>query len=159
MINGAVAGIGLVYALYCDICFASSEAVFSTAFVRRGIPVEHGLTWLLPRLIGHARAAELLLSGRKFSAEEAERIGLVSRVVQPADLRQATLTYAEDMAVWCAPGALRAAKRQLWEAPFQTLAEANLMFKALLPGCLTSQDFREATRSFIERRPPVFRDE
>lgn len=159
MINGAVAGVGLVYALYCDICFASSQAMFSTAFVRRGIPAEHGLAWLLPRLIGQARAAELLLSGRKFTAAEAARIGLVAEVFPAEDLRQATLTYAEEMAVWCVPAALRATKRQLWEAPFQTLAEANVMFKTLLPGCLTSQDFREATNSFLERRPPRFRDE
>lgn len=159
MINGSAAGVGLVYALYCDVCFASSEAMFSTAFVRRGIPAEHGLAWLLPRLVGQARAADLLLSGRKFSAAEAERIGLVAKVYPPDELRQATLAYAEEMAVWCVPAALRATKRQLWEAPFQTLAEANVMFKSLLPECLQSDDFREATSSFLERRPPRFRDE
>lgn len=159
MINGATAGVGLVYALYCDIRFASSQAMFSTAFVRRGIPAEHGLAWLLPRLVGQARATELLLSGRKFTASEAARIGLVAEVFPPEDLRKATLAYAEEMAVWCVPAALRATKRQLWEAPFQTLAEANVMFKTLLPGCLASQDFREATSSFLERRPPRFRDE
>lgn len=159
MINGAAAGLGLIYALYADIRFASSEAVFSTAFVRRGIPAEHGLAWLLPRLIGQSRAAELMLSGRKFGAAEAERIGLVANVYPPDALRQATLAYAEEMAVWCVPGALRAIKRQLWEAPFQTLAEANVMFKALLPACLASTDFREATSSFLERRAPAFKDE
>ena len=158
-INGAVAGLGLVYALYCDVCFASSAAMFSTAFVRRGIPAEHGLAWLLPRLIGQARAADLLLSGRKFAAAEAERLGLVARVFPAEEIRQGTLVYAEEMATWCVPAATRAIKRQLWEAPFQTLAEANMMFKNLLAECLTSKDFGEATRSFIDRRPPSFRDE
>ena len=120
------------------------------------IPAENGLAWILPRLVGHARAVELLMSGRKFDANEALRIGFVAFVHPHDELAEKVTTYAREMAEWCAPIALAAIKRQLWEAPFQTLAEANMMFKGFLPECMNSNDFREAALSFLEKRPPRF---
>src|SRR5207247_6537849 len=79
-INGPVAGLGLVIALYCDLRFASDQAKFSTAFARRGLIAEHGISWMLPRLIGVANALDLLFSARTIDAAEALRMGLVSRV-------------------------------------------------------------------------------
>src|SRR5205823_9018767 len=79
-INGACAGIGLVQALMCDIRFAAAGAKLTTAFARRGLVAEHGISWILPRLVGPARALDLLLSGRVVLAQEAAELGLVNRV-------------------------------------------------------------------------------
>ena len=83
-LNGPTAGLGLIYALYADVRFASEKAVFSTAFAKRGLIAEHGISWMLPLVVGHAAALDLLMSARKFDAAEALRIGLVSRT-SPAD--------------------------------------------------------------------------
>ena len=80
MLNGATAGIGLVHALYCDLRFAADNTVFTTAFSRRGLIAEHGISWMLPRIVGHANALDLLMSARRVSSEEALRIGLVNRL-------------------------------------------------------------------------------
>jgi enoyl-CoA hydratase/carnithine racemase len=80
MLNGATAGIGLVHALYCDLRFAADNAVFTTAFSRRGLIAEHGISWMLPRIIGHANALDLLMSARRVQSDEALRIGLVNRL-------------------------------------------------------------------------------
>ena len=83
MLNGATAGIGLVHALYCDLRFAADNTVFTTAFARRGLIAEHGISWMLPRIVGHANALDLLMSARRVSSEEALRIGLVNRLTRP----------------------------------------------------------------------------
>src|SRR5881398_638322 len=111
-INGACAGIGLCAALVCDLRFAAAGAKFTTAFVRRGLVAEHGSSWLLPRLVGHANALDLLLSGRVLLAEEAAAIGLVNRVVEPAVLLSTVMGYAEDLAANCSPAAMAAIKHQ-----------------------------------------------
>ena len=86
-VNGPCAGLGLVQALACDIRFMAASAVLTTSFTRRGLNAEYGASWLLPRIIGQTRAAELLLSGRRVDAAEAERIGLVNWVVPDAEYR------------------------------------------------------------------------
>ncbi len=73
MLNGATAGIGLVHALYCDLRFAADNTVFTTAFSRRGLIAEHGISWMLPRIVGHANALDLLMSARRVSSDEALR--------------------------------------------------------------------------------------
>ena len=83
MLNGATAGIGLVHALYCDLRFAADNTVFTTAFSRRGLIAEHGISWMLPRIVGHANALDLLMSARRVSSDEALRIGLVNRLYPP----------------------------------------------------------------------------
>src|SRR5688500_6281176 len=85
-LNGAGAGLGLVVALYCDVRFASDTAVFTTSSARRGLIAEHGISWMLPRLVGLPHALDLMLSGRKIDAAEALRMGLGNRVVSHADL-------------------------------------------------------------------------
>ena len=97
-INGACAGIGLVHAMMCDIRFAASGAKFTTAFARRGLIAEHGVSWVLPRLIGPAKAMDVLLSGRVFLAEEAEDLGMVNKVFAPEALVDETVAYAQDLA-------------------------------------------------------------
>src|SRR5207237_2923488 len=81
-INGPCAGLGLVQALMCDVRFAAAEAKLTTAFARRGLVAEHGISWILPRLVGPARALDLLLSGRVVLGAEAAQLGLVNRAVE-----------------------------------------------------------------------------
>src|SRR3954471_12928691 len=105
-VNGPVAGLGLVQALMCDIRFAAAGAKITTSFARLGLPAEHGVSWILPRLVGPARALDLLFSSRVVLAEEALELGLVNRVVPGEDLLGETLAYAREMARGCSPQSL-----------------------------------------------------
>ena len=155
-INGAAAGLGLVFALYSDMRFASDAAVFSTAFSRRGLIAEHGIAWMLPRVVGPGHAADLLYSARKVGADEALAMGLVDRVC-PADALMATaLDYAADLAQNVSPRSVRVMKQQLWEAPFQSLAEAVALANREMFDSIQSEDFREGVAHFIERRAARF---
>jgi enoyl-CoA hydratase/carnithine racemase len=156
MLNGAAAGIGLVHALYCDLRFAADNTVFTTAFARRGLIAEHGISWMLPRLVGHANALDLLMSARRVSSAEALRIGLVNRLCPPEKLREETYAYARDLADFVSPSAIAVIKRQLYEVPFQTLAEATIDANREMLVALGSSDFREGVASFMEKRPPRF---
>lgn len=156
MLNGATAGIGLVHALYCDLRFAADNAVFTTAFARRGLIAEHGISWMLPRIVGHANALDLLLSARRVSSDEALRTGLVNRVYAQEQLREQTMAYARDLADWVSPSAMAVIKRQLYEVPFQTLGEATIEANREMLIALRGADFREGVASFVEKRPPRF---
>ncbi len=156
MLNGATAGIGLVNALYCDLRFAAEGAVFTTAFARRGLIAEHGISWMLPRLVGHANALDLLMSARRVSGDEALRIGLVNRLYPPEKLREETFAYARDLADFVSPSAIAVIKRQLYDVPFQTLAEATIDANREMIVALRGSDFREGVASFVEKRPPRF---
>ena len=156
MLNGATAGIGLVHALYCDLRFAADNTVFITAFARRGLIAEHGISWMLPRIVGHANALDLLLSARRVSSEEALRIGLVNRLYAPDQLREQTYAYARDLADFVSPSAIAVIKRQLYDVPFQTLAEATIDANREMQIALKGSDFREGVASFVEKRPPRF---
>ncbi|MGA7811078.1 enoyl-CoA hydratase, partial [Bradyrhizobium sp.] len=120
MLNGATAGIGLVHALYCDLRFAADNTVFTTAFARRGLIAEHGISWMLPRIVGHAHALDLLMSARRVLSEEALRIRLVNRLYPPERLREESYAYARELADFVSPSAMAVIKRQLYDAPFQT---------------------------------------
>ena len=151
-INGACAGIGLVQALMCDMRFAMSDAKFTTAFARRGLIAEHGISWMLPRLIGPSRALDLLMSGRVFMGEEAAALGVVNQVGTLDD----ALDYAADLAANCSPTSMAVMKRQVWshlEIPLgEALAESDrLMFESF-----GRPDFPYGVASFVERRPPRF---
>lgn len=155
-LNGATAGLGLVIALYCDVRMASDAAVFTTAFSRRGLIAEHGISWMLPRLIGLENALDLMLSGRKIDAQEALRMGLVSRLAPRAELMDAVRAYASELADHASPRSIRVMKRQLWEAQFQTLAEATTVADREMLQSFTSEDFKEGVAHFVEKRPPRF---
>ncbi|WP_223476399.1 enoyl-CoA hydratase [Oricola indica] len=156
MLNGAAAGIGLVHALYCDIRFSADNAAFSTSFARRGLIAEHGLSWMLPLLVGHANALELLLSARKFHAPEAYRMGLVNRIYPPEELEEATMAYLRDLVDMVSPRAMGVIKRQQYEVPFQTLAEATITANHEMALSVQSEDFKEGVAHFIEKRAPRF---
>src|SRR5271155_1930686 len=123
-INGPVVGLGLVIALYCDLRFASDTARFSTAFSRRGLIAEYGMAWMLPRLVGHANALDLLFSARMIDAAEALRMGLVNQVYPQETFREKVREYALDLASNVSPRSLRVIKRQVYDAIFQTLEES-----------------------------------
>jgi enoyl-CoA hydratase/carnithine racemase len=156
MLNGAAAGIGLVHALYCDLRFAADNTVFTTAFARRGLIAEHGMSWMLPRIVGHANALDLLMSARRVASEEALRIGLVNRLCPPERLREDTYAYARALADFVSPSAIATIKRQLYDVPFQTLAEATIDANREMLVALNGSDFREGVASFLEKRPPRF---
>ncbi len=113
-INGAAAGLGLVISLYCDIRFAADTARFSTAFARRGLIAEHGISWLLPRIVGIANALDLLYSARLIDAAEALRMGLVSRVLPSEQLLPEVRKFAAEIANAASPRSTRVIKRQVW---------------------------------------------
>lgn len=155
-INGACAGVGFVQACASDLRFAAAGAKLSSAFVRRGLPAEHGVAWLLSRLVGTGAATDLLLSGRVVVAEEAARQGLVNRVYPPDELLPATLDYARDLAANCSPWAMATIKAQLlrgWEVDRE---RARLEALDLMRTAREGADLREGVASFKERRPPTF---
>ena len=154
-INGAVAGVGLCITLYCDLRYMAEGAKLATSFARRGLIAEHGIAWMLPRLVGAMNAADLLLSGRTVEAREAERMGLVR--VLPADgFLVAVRAVAADLAVNASPRSMRVIKAQLRSAPFQQLGEATVMANAEMAQCRDTEDFREGVASFVEKRAPQF---
>ncbi len=155
-INGACAGIGLVQALMCDIRFAAAGVKFTTAFARRGLVAEHGSSWLLPRLIGPAHALDLLLSGRVFLSEEAERLGVVNRVLPGEELLDHTLAYARDLAQSCSPASMAAMKAQVYGDLQRGLDESLEDANRLMLESFGRPDFAEGVQSFVERREPNF---
>ena len=155
-VNGACAGIGLVQALMCDVRFAAEGAKLTTAFARRGLVAEHGIAWMLPRLIGPARALDLLLSGRVVLAEEAQALGLVNRVSTPERLLEETLDYARELASQCSPASMATIKRQVYADLQRGLGEALAEADRLMFESFAAPDFVEGVTSFLERRDPRF---
>lgn len=155
-INGACAGLGMVMALYTDIRFAADNAVFTTAFSRRGLIAEHGISWLLPRLVGFAHAADLLFSARRVSAVEAERIGLVNRVMEADGFMGEVMAYARMLATEVSPRSMAVMKREIWGAQFQSLGDAIETANADMQASFASADFKEGVAHFVEKRAPAF---
>ena len=155
-VNGPCAGIGMAACLYCDIRFAGSEALFTTAFAKRGLIAEYGMAWILPELVGRSVALDLLLSARKVKAEEALRLGLVNQVFPAEELLPATRAYALDLADTVSPRSMAVMKRQIWEAPFQTPGQAMALADTEMQESFRSADFREGVAHFLEKRKPNF---
>jgi enoyl-CoA hydratase/carnithine racemase len=155
-INGPAAGLGFVIPLYADLRFAAESAVFTTAFAQRGLIAEHGVSWLLPRLVGLPAAMDLLCSARKFRAPEALSLGLVSRVIPDDKLMAETRAYATLLANTVSPRSVSVMKRQIWEAEFQTLAEATTQANHEMELSFQTADFKEGVAHFLEKRPARF---
>jgi enoyl-CoA hydratase/carnithine racemase len=155
-VNGPAVGLGLVYAMYCDMRFASEQARFGTAFARRGLIAEHGISWMLPKLIGVANAMDLLLSARMIDSAEALRMGLVSRVLPAATMMNDVRAYALELANFSSPRSLRVIKRQVYETWFQTIGQAIDTANDEMIHSFGSDDFREGVAHFLEKRPPNF---
>jgi enoyl-CoA hydratase/carnithine racemase len=155
-INGPCAGIGLVQALMCDIRFAAEGAKLTTAFSRRGLVAEHGISWILPRLVGPATALDLLLSGRVVLGDEAAQLGLVNRALPADQVLPETMAYALDLAANCSPASMAAMKRQVYADLDTGLPGALAEADRLMVASLTAPDFVEGVASFVERRGPQF---
>ncbi len=155
-VNGACAGIGMVQALMCDIRFAAKGAKFTTAFARRGLIAEYGMSWVLPRLIGTANALDLLYSGRVVLAEEAAAMGMVNEVVEPEHLLDRALEYAAELATYSSPTSMAVMKRQVWSDWDRGLVEATDDAIGLMKASLRRPDFKEGVASFLQKRNPAF---
>jgi enoyl-CoA hydratase/carnithine racemase len=155
-VNGPAAGLGLIIALYCDIRFASEKAKFSTAFSKRGLIAEHGISWILPRMVGISNALDMLYSSRIISSQDALSMGLVNRVFPQESFMDDVMSYAKDLANSVSPRSMCIMKRQVVNALFETLAEASETADEELLQSLASDDFKEGVAHFLEKRPPRF---
>jgi enoyl-CoA hydratase/carnithine racemase len=154
-INGPAAGGGIDFAMGCDIRIASTQARLAMVFTKRGVVPETGSTWLLPRLIGWSKAAEVIFRGATLNAQECLELGLVNRVVQPAELMPAAREMAAEIA-GNAPLAVQASKRLMRLGLSETFeAHVHHAFLQVWP-LIRSQDFREGVGAFMEKRPPQF---
>ncbi|MDZ7670974.1 MAG: enoyl-CoA hydratase-related protein [Gammaproteobacteria bacterium] len=155
-LNGSAAGYGMDLALGCDIRIMADSAKLAAAFTARGVVPESGGTWILPRLIGWSKAAELIFTGRTLLADECERMGLVSRVVPAADTLAAAEALGREIA-GNAPLAVQASKRMMRMAMNETFDDhVHHVFLQLLP-LFQSEDFREGMASFMEKRKAEFK--
>ena len=155
-VNGPAIGWGFELAQLCDMRIASDKAVLGDMHVKRGLVPDNGGHWLLPRLIGWAKACEIMFLGERMDAKEAERIGLVNKVVPDEELAQTTKEWATKIAN-NAPLAVQMSKKQM-RLGLSSDYESNLEFSVFAQGTLfQTEDFREGVRSFTEKREPVFK--
>jgi len=157
-VNGPAAGVGFALACYCDLRFAAAGAKLTTSHGRLGLPAEFGLSWLLPRLVGLTRAADLLMSSRVVLAEEAAAMGLVNEVFPPEQLMDGVMAYAQRLATEVSPASLAATKVQMYTDLHRDVASAVENSEARMKAMMTSPDFAEGVAALTERRPPRFAD-
>ncbi|MGI9641233.1 MAG: enoyl-CoA hydratase/isomerase family protein [Acidimicrobiia bacterium] len=155
-VDGVAVGAGMNIALGCDIVLASPRARFAEVFARRGLTLDFGGTWLLPRLVGLMRARELALTGRVIGAEEALEIGLVTRIVDQSDLAPAAAELAGELADG-APLAQSFIKRGLDRSSTLTFEQALAFEEQSQALLLASEDLAEGTAAFVEKRKPTFK--
>jgi enoyl-CoA hydratase/carnithine racemase len=156
-INGACAGVGLVLACYADIRIVALQAKLTTAAPKLGIPAEYGLSWLLPKLVGLTRANDLLLTGRVFLGDEAERIGLVNSAVEADLVLPNAMNYARLLSEQVSPAAVQATKRQIALDLIRldlgaSIDEAEKLMNQLMSGA----QYREGVSALREKRAPNF---
>jgi len=154
-VNGAAIGAGCDLTCMCDLRVASTSAVFAESFVKLGLIPGDGGAWLLPRIVGFSRAAEMALTGDKIDAETALAWGLVSRVVTPEELLPTCHALAQRIAA-NPPGAVGLARKMLRQACDQTLVEALNSAASNQGSAHQSRDHREAVEAFLEKRTPHF---
>ncbi|MCM3768499.1 enoyl-CoA hydratase/isomerase family protein [Neobacillus niacini] len=157
-INGIAAGAGLALALACDIRFMSADARVTTGYIRRGLSPDAGMSYFLPRLVGQAKAAELIFTGRDIYPEEAERIGLVNGVFPAEELQEQVMNFARELAAG-PPIAMTLSKRLLAASPDTDLTTILKQEFAFIKQCFGTKDVQEGVQSFAEKRKPVFRGE
>jgi enoyl-CoA hydratase/carnithine racemase len=155
-INGPAAGVGLVLACYADLRFAAAGVKLTAVHGRLGLPAEYGLSWVLPRLIGLTRAADVLLSSRVVRAEEAAEMGLVNRVLPPDALLPVVYEYARVLAHEVSPASIVATKRQLYADLHGDVGSAVEVSERLLEEHVRGEDYREGVRALLDKRPPSF---
>jgi 2-(1,2-epoxy-1,2-dihydrophenyl)acetyl-CoA isomerase len=157
-INGTAAGAGLALALACDMRFMSAGARVTTGYVRRGLSPDAGMTYFLPRLVGSAKAAELIFTGRDIYPEEAERIGLVNGIFPDEEFQDRVMIFARELAEG-PPVALTLSKRLLAASSDMDLTTILKQEYASIKVCFGTKDVQEGVKAFAEKRKPVFRGE
>lgn len=155
-LNGGAAGFGMDLALGCDIRISGKKGKLAAAFTKRGILPESGGTWLLPRLVGWSKAAEIVFTGQTLDAEACLEVGLVSRVVEDDVLMDEVMGLAQEISA-SAPLAVQSAKRMMRAGQNEDFdAHVDRVYLQVLP-LLESEDFREGVTAFLEKRKPVFK--
>ncbi len=156
-VQGAVAGFGLSLMLACDVVLAANTSVFSVAYSKIATTPDGGMTYFLPKAVGQKRAMELALTGKKFSAEQAERWGMLNEVVPVGELDKTALNLAKR---FCAgPKDVLARTKALLNGSAEVTLEEQLQTEAKnFQLCMTQRDFAEGVTSFCEKRPPIFSD-
>lgn len=155
-VNGPAVGWGMDLTLFCDIRIASERAKFGELFIKRGLVSDLGGLWRLPQVVGPSKAAELLFTGDVIDAAEAERIGLVSRVVPHDQLMETATALARKIAA-NPPIAMRYMKEGLRKTTYGDVREIGAYVGSSLAYLFTTEDHREGALSFVERREPVFK--
>jgi enoyl-CoA hydratase/carnithine racemase len=156
-INGPVFGWGFILSLHCDIRFAARSALFNATFARLGIPGEKNAAWLLSRLIGTARSADLLYSARRFDGAEAERLGIVNAVLDDDALMAHVAAYAANIVANSAPRSLAAIKAQIWTAQDDCYDQGFVASDLEQDRATQTADFREGITSLRDKRAPAFK--
>jgi enoyl-CoA hydratase/carnithine racemase len=156
-INGPVFGWGFILSLHCDIRFAARSALFNATFARLGIPGEKNAAWLLSRLIGTARSADLLYSARRFDGAEAERLGIVNAVLDDDALMGHVAAYAANIVANSAPRSLAAIKAQIWTAQDDCYDQGFVASDLEQDRATQTADFREGITSLRDKRAPAFK--
>jgi len=154
-INGPIAGIGVCLSVFGDFRYMAGGAKLTTAFAKRGLIAEHGISWMLPRLVGTMNALDLLCSARTIEASEAERLGLV-RTLPAEDFLITVQGIAREMVTTASPRSIGVIKRQVYHSHFQSLAEDWMAADNEMLASFTSEDFKEGVAHFVEKRAPAF---
>src|SRR5215213_8490656 len=149
-VNGPCAGLGLVMEMMCDIRFAEEGAKLTTAFARRGLIAEYGLSWVLPRVAGSSAALDLLLSARTLLADEAQKLGLIDRLTEPGRAAEEAFAYASELARLSSPSSMATIKRQVYDDLERGLGEAESAAAGYMQESFGRADFREGVDSFVE---------
>ena len=155
-VNGAAAGMGMAYALLCDMRFVAKNAKFTTSFSQRGLVAEHATSWVLPRLIGTSKALDLLWSARKINGTEAKELGIADRLCEDGESANEAQTYIRELAQVASPTSLMIMKQQVYKHIDMPIGPAMEETVRLMNESLERDDFREGVRSFMERRAPRF---
>ncbi len=156
-VNGAAAGVGLAVVCFADIRIVDEAAKLTTAHGKLGLPVEYGMSWLLPRLVGLTRATDLVLTSRVFTGADALGWGLALEVTpDPATCVERALEYAEELAATVSPASLAASKRQLYLDQHRGIGSSVAESGRLLAEMMTGPEFAEGVAALREKRPPEF---
>ena len=156
-LNGPAAGVGLVLACYADIRFAVPGAKLTTAHGRFNMPAEYGLSWLLPRIVGLARANDLLMSSRVFLTDEAYEMGLINRLVSKEDLMTEVMAYARQLADSVAPHSMAVTKRQIYVDQHRDVGSSVAEADRLLSEMVAEPDYKESVRAWLDKRKADWR--
>jgi len=154
--NGPAAGVGLALACFTDLRFAAAGARFTTAHGKLNLPAEYGLSWLLPRMVGLARANDLLLSSRVFTAEQARDMGLVNEVYPAESVLEATYEYVRELIRTVSPESLAQTRWQIYEDLHRSAADSVRASEALINDMMRQDDYREGVAAFLEKRSPMW---